>query len=84
MHILNYENDVIVYTSSRIRRANVGSHPIIFKNIRFGPFTVKRYPRVFKLKRSLRCFQKSPFLRVENVGIGVTVAKVMRFEMKMD
>ncbi len=62
MHILNYENYVIVYMSSSIRRANVGSHPIIFKSIRFGPFTVKRYPRVFKLKRSLRCFQKSPFL----------------------
>ncbi len=48
--------------SSRIRSANVGSHAIVFKSFRFGPFTLKRNPRVFKLKRGLKWFfHKSPF-----------------------
>ncbi len=45
--------------SSRIRRANV-----ISKSLRFGPFTLKRYARVFKLKRGLQRFQKSLFWSV--------------------
>ncbi len=49
--------------SSRIRSANVGSHAIIFKSLRFAPFTLKRNPGVFKLKRGLQCFQKSQFFR---------------------
>ncbi len=40
--------------SSRIRSANVGSHAIVFKSLRFGPFTLKRNPGVFKLKRGLQ------------------------------
>ncbi len=47
--------------SSRIRSANVGSHAIVFKSLRFGPFTLKRNPGVFKLKRGLQRFQKSLF-----------------------
>ncbi len=35
--------------SSRIGRANVG---IVFKSLSFGPFTLKRNPGVFKLKRA--------------------------------
>ncbi len=46
--------------SSRTRSANVDSHAIVFKSLRFGPFTLKRNPRVFKLKRGLQRFQKSP------------------------
>ncbi len=45
--------------SSRILRENVGSHAIVFKSLRFGPFTLKCNPGVFKLKRGLQCFQKS-------------------------
>ncbi len=48
--------------SSRIRSANVGCHAIVFKSFCFGPFTLKRNPGVFKLKRGLQRFQKSPFL----------------------
>ncbi len=46
---------------SRIHRENVGSHAIVFKSLCFGPFTLKRNPGVFKLKRGLQCFQKSQF-----------------------
>ncbi len=42
--------------SSRIRRANVGSQAILFKSLSFGPFTLKRYPGVFKLKWGLQRF----------------------------
>ncbi len=55
--------------SSRIRSANLGSHAIIFKSLCFAPFTQKRNPGVFKLKRGLQRFQKSPFSRVENAGV---------------
>ncbi len=47
--------------SSRICSENVGSHAIVFKSLRFAPFTLKRNPGVFKLKRGLQRFQKSPF-----------------------
>ncbi len=47
--------------SSRMRRANVGSYAIVFKSLCFGLFTLKHNPRVFKLKRGLQHFQKSPF-----------------------
>ncbi len=47
--------------SSRIRSGYVGSHAIVFKSLRFGPFTLKRNPGVFKLKRGLQRFQKSQF-----------------------
>ncbi len=50
--------------SSRILRVNVGSHTIIFKSLCFGPFTLKRNPRVLNLKRGLQRFQKSPFWSV--------------------
>ncbi len=52
IHIYGYNNehDVIVYTS------NVGSHAIVFKSLRFGPFTLKHNPRVFKLKHGLQRF----------------------------
>ncbi len=53
----NNEHDVIVTRSSRIHRENVGSHAIVFKSLRFGPFTLKCYPGVFKLKRGLQRFQ---------------------------
>ncbi len=55
--------------SSRIRRENVGGHDIIFKSLRFGPFTLKRNPGVFKVKRGLQRFRKSLFSRVENAGV---------------
>ncbi len=56
---LCFRNDLLLFTrSSRIRRANVGSHVIIFKSLRFGPFTLKRNPRFFKLKRG-RCIFES-------------------------
>ncbi len=45
--------------SSWIRRANVVSHAIVFKSLRFGLFTLKCNPGVFKLKRGLQRFQKS-------------------------
>ncbi len=50
IHIYGYSNehDVIVYT-------------VVFKSLRFGPFTLKHNPGVFKLKRGLQHFQKSPF-----------------------
>ncbi len=47
--------------SSRICSENVGSKAIVFKILRFGPFTLKRNPGIFKLKRGLQRFQKSPF-----------------------
>ncbi len=47
--------------SSRIRRANVARHAIVFKRLCFGLFTLKINPGAFKLKRGLQCFQKSPF-----------------------
>ncbi len=50
--------------SSRIHRANVGSHAIIFKSLCFGPLTLKRNPRVFKLKRVCSILK-----RVENTGV---------------
>ncbi len=50
---------MLLFTRSlRIHSANVGSHAIIFKSLRFGPFTLKRNPGVFKLKRGLQRFQK--------------------------
>ncbi len=55
--------------SSSIRRVNVGSHAIVFKSLRFGTFTLKRNPGVFKLKLGLQHFQKSPFSRVKNGGV---------------
>ncbi len=45
--------------SSRISIENVGRQAIVFKSLRFGPFTLKRNPGVFKLKRGLQRFQKS-------------------------
>ncbi len=47
--------------SSRIRRANVGSRAILFKSLSFGPFTLKRYPGVFKLKWGLQRFKSLRF-----------------------
>jgi len=55
--------------STRIRRANVGSHAIVFKSLCFGPFILKRNPGVFKLKRGLQHFRKSLFSRFENAGV---------------
>ncbi len=62
-HIYGFNNeyDVIFIRSSRIHRANVGSHAIIFKSLWFGPFTLKCNPGVFKLKRELQRFKKSQF-----------------------
>ncbi len=58
LHIYGYNNEhaVIVYTAVK----DVGSHAIVFKSLRFGPFTLKRNPGVFKLKQGLQRFQKSP------------------------
>ncbi len=51
IHIYGYNNehDVIVYTVVK-EKVSV-----------FGPFTLKLNPVVFKLKRGLQRFQKSPF-----------------------
>ncbi len=38
---------------------------IIFKSLRFGPFTLKRNPGVFKLKQGLQRFQKFPFSKLK-------------------
>ncbi len=46
---------------SRIRSANVGSHAIVFKSLRFGSLTLKRNPRFFKLKRGLQRFKRLCF-----------------------
>ncbi len=46
---------------SRMHRENVGSLANVFKSLRFGPFTLKRNPGVFKLKRDLHHFQKVVF-----------------------
>ncbi len=35
------------------------SHAIVFKSLRFGPFTLKRNRRVFKLKRGLHSIFES-------------------------
>ncbi len=59
------EHDIIT-SSLGIRRTNVGSHAIIFKNLSFGPFTLKCNPGAFKLKQYLQCFRKSPVLRGKN------------------
>ncbi len=71
IHIYGYNNehDVIVTRSSRICRANVGSHAIVFKSLRFGPFTLKRNPGVFKLKRGLQHFSKVSSFDLENAGV---------------
>ncbi len=73
--------------SSRIRSANVGSHAIVFKNLRFGPFTVKRNPGFsFLTKTGSAAFLEVSVFNLENTGvvstIGVTVAKVMPFKTK--
>ncbi len=54
--------------SSRIRRANVCSHAIVFKSLRFGPFTLKHYPGVFDLNRVCSVFKISIF-DLENSGV---------------
>ncbi len=74
IHIYGYNNDIHIYGYNNVigRQgyamllvANVGSHAIVFKSLRFGPLTLKRNPGVFKLKRGLQHFQMSLFLRVE-------------------
>ncbi len=45
--------------SSRICRVNLGNHAIIFKSLRFGPFTLKVNPGIFELKRALQHFRIS-------------------------
>ncbi len=62
VHIYRYNNehDVIDYTVVKDTQS-VGSHAIVFKSLRFGPFTLKRNPGVFKLNRGLQRFQKSQF-----------------------
>ncbi len=59
--------------SSRIRSANVGNHAIVFKSLRFGPFTLKRNPRVFKLKRGLQRFSKVSVFDLENAAVVQTI-----------
>jgi len=43
---------------------NVNVHAIVFKSLRFGPFTLKHNPGVFKLKRGMQRFLKSWFSKV--------------------
>ncbi len=38
-------------------------------SLRFGLFTLKCNPGVFKLKQGLQRFRNSQFLRVENAGV---------------
>ncbi len=63
IHIYGYNRSMMLLFTrlSRICRANVGSHAIVFKSLRFGPFTLELYPRVFKLKRGLQHFFNSQF-----------------------
>ncbi len=68
--------------SSRICRANVGSHAVVFKSLRFGPFTLKHNPGVFKLKQGLKRFQKSQFWSIYTETQPASIAKVMRFKTK--
>ncbi len=67
-HIYGYNNehDVIVYT---VVKDTQSSHAIVFKSLRFGPFTLKRNPEVFQIKRGLQRFQKSLFSTLENAGV---------------
>ncbi len=71
IHIYGYNNehDVIVYTVVKDTQRECGRPHIIFKSLRFGPFTLKRNPGVFKVKRGLQRFRKSLFSRVENAGV---------------
>ncbi len=48
---------------------NVGSHALTFNSLRFDPFTLKRNPGVFKLKRGLQHFRKSQFSMAENAEV---------------
>ncbi len=54
IHIYGYNNehDVIVYTVVKDTQSECGQPR------HFGPFTLKRNPEVFKLKRGLQRFQK--------------------------
>ncbi len=63
IHIYGYNNelDVIAYTVVKDMQSECGQPCHRAKSLRFGPFTLKRNPRVFKLKRGLQRFQKSPF-----------------------
>ncbi len=53
--------------SSRILRANVGSHAIVFKSFRFGQFTLK--PRSFQNKTGSAAFSKVSVFNLENAGV---------------
>ncbi len=47
--------------SSRIRRANVGRHAIVFKSLRFAPFT-------FQTKTESAAFSKVSVFDLDNTG----------------
>ncbi len=71
VHIYRYNNehDVIVYTVIKDTQCECGQPRHCFQILRFGPFTLKRNPRVFKLKRGLQHFQKCPFLTSKTPGV---------------
>ncbi len=55
----NNEHGVIVYTVVKDTQGDMVTHAIVFKSLRFGPFTLKRNPGVFQLKRDLLRFLTS-------------------------
>ncbi len=62
IHIYGYNNehDVIVYTVVKDTQCECGQLRHHFQKSPFWSFTLKHNPGVFKLKRGLQCFQKSP------------------------
>jgi len=62
---------VLFIQLSRIRRANVGSHTILFKSLRFGPFTLKviKITLSFQIKTGSAAFLKVFVFDLENAGV---------------
>ncbi len=54
--------------SSRIRRAYVGSHAIVFKSLHFGPFALK-HKKSFQTKTGSAAFSKVSVFDLENAGV---------------
>ncbi len=55
--------------SSRIRRANVGSHVIVFKSLPFWSVYTETLPRSFQIKTGSAAFLKVSVFDRENAGV---------------
>ncbi len=60
-------NTPIVYMVAKNTQCECGQP--FQKSPHFGPFTLKRNPRVFKLKQGLQLLESLPFSSVENVSV---------------